>query len=271
MPPKLIARLTDIFCLLALALACLGLYGVTGYLVARRTSELGIRTALGATRANVIGMVLRGALLQVLCAVAIGLPAAIAAGQLLASQVYGVQTTDPLALGGATALLLACALIAASDSGAPRVAGRPHAGAALGMKILTGPSLLPRRLSSHSAARDPVDGLARGRQASLQRFHNIDDRRLRLFAICDAPTAGAASSFQSIREAGPQKNLSVSPDRTSFPSRESARWPVEFLLSHPALIAPPLVGRPDFVRVEQRVQQKPCCRVESRPHVRAHV
>jgi macrolide transport system ATP-binding/permease protein len=109
---RLIARLTEVFGLLALALAGLGLYGVTAYSVARRTSEFGIRTALGASRLDVIGMVLRGAFLQIGCGVAIGTPVALAAGRLLASQLYGVKVNDPLALGGATLLLFACALMA---------------------------------------------------------------------------------------------------------------------------------------------------------------
>lgn len=109
---RLIARLTEMFGLLALALACLGLYGVTAYSVARRTNEIGIRAALGASRADVIAMVLRGACLQMAFGVAIGIPAALAAGRLAANQLYGVKATDPLALGGATVLLFVCALLA---------------------------------------------------------------------------------------------------------------------------------------------------------------
>jgi predicted lysophospholipase L1 biosynthesis ABC-type transport system permease subunit len=109
---RLIARLTGFFGLLALGLACLGLYGVTAYSVAQRTSEIGIRTALGASGTRVIRMVLGGALVQVGCAVAIGVPAALSAARLLESQVYGIKTSDPLALGRATLLLLACAFVA---------------------------------------------------------------------------------------------------------------------------------------------------------------
>src|SRR5258708_5899165 len=109
---RLIARLVQIFGLLALALACLGLYGVTAYVVAQRTGEIGVRMALGASRAKVIAIVLRGAFLQIGCAVAIGVPAAVAAARLLESQVYGVKTSDPLALGGAIVLLLGCAFVA---------------------------------------------------------------------------------------------------------------------------------------------------------------
>jgi predicted permease len=109
---RLIARLTSLFGLLALALAGLGLYGVTAYVVAQRTSEIGIRTALGATRWSVVRMVLRGALLHVACAVVIGIPAAIAAARLLTTQMYDVSTTDPITLGASVGLLFACALAA---------------------------------------------------------------------------------------------------------------------------------------------------------------
>ena len=109
---RLIARLTEIFSVLALALAGLGLYGVTAYSVTRRTTEIGIRTALGASRSNVIGVILRGAFLQVACGVAIGIPVALWAGRLIASQLYGVKGNDPLSLGGAVLLLCLCALIA---------------------------------------------------------------------------------------------------------------------------------------------------------------
>jgi len=73
---RLIARLTSLFGILALVLASVGLYGVMSYFVARRTSEIGIRMALGATRASVVGMVLRGALWQILIGLGLGIPAA---------------------------------------------------------------------------------------------------------------------------------------------------------------------------------------------------
>jgi ABC-type antimicrobial peptide transport system permease subunit len=109
---RLIARLAQIFGILALALACLGLYAVTTYAVAQRTGEIGIHAALGVSRGKVVAMVLRGALLQIGVAVAIGVPAALMAARLLESQVYGVKISDPVVLGGAIALLLGCALIA---------------------------------------------------------------------------------------------------------------------------------------------------------------
>lgn len=109
---RLIARLTQIFGLLALALACLGLYGVTAYTVAQRTGEIGIRAALGASRGSVIAMVLRGAVVQAGCAMAIGVPAALAATRILKTQVFGVKTSDPWVLGTAALFLLVCAMAA---------------------------------------------------------------------------------------------------------------------------------------------------------------
>ncbi|HEV2493567.1 MAG TPA: ABC transporter permease [Terriglobia bacterium] len=110
---RLIARLTELFGVLALVLASVGLYGVTSYSVARRTSEIGIRMALGADRSSVLGLVLRGALLQLGLGLAIGIPAALAGGRLLSSQLYGVKSHDPLILGVAAVALAACALVAA--------------------------------------------------------------------------------------------------------------------------------------------------------------
>jgi len=109
---RLIARLTELFGLLALILACVGLYGVTAYSLARRTSEFGIRMALGASRGNVLAIVLRGALLQLAVGLAVGIPVALAGGRLLSSQLYGLKSYDPLILGAAVFVLAACALVA---------------------------------------------------------------------------------------------------------------------------------------------------------------
>ena len=109
---RLMARLTELFGLLALVLACVGLYGVTAYSVARRTSEFGIRLALGATRVSMLALVLRGALVQLAIGVAIGIPAALAGGHLLASQLYGVKRYDPIILGAAVFVLAGCAMVA---------------------------------------------------------------------------------------------------------------------------------------------------------------
>ena len=83
---SMIVQLTSLFGLVALALAAIGLYGVTAYAVAQRTSEIGIRMALGANRLDIQKMVLRGAFLQVGLGLALGIPAAIAAGDRSAPQ-----------------------------------------------------------------------------------------------------------------------------------------------------------------------------------------
>jgi predicted permease len=109
---RTVAQLTGLFGALALVLAAVGLYGVTAYSVARRTSEIGVRIALGANRARVIGLVLRGAFLQILIGLAIGIPVSIGCARLIASQLYQVKGWDPLVLAGAVIALAACALIA---------------------------------------------------------------------------------------------------------------------------------------------------------------
>lgn len=110
---KLIARLTELFGFLALILACVGLYGVTSYSVARRTNEIGIRMALGADRGKVLWLVLRGALIQLVIGLAIGIPVTIAAGRLAANQLYGVKSYNPLILSVAIAVLAICSVVAA--------------------------------------------------------------------------------------------------------------------------------------------------------------
>lgn len=109
---RLIARLTELFGLLALILACVGLYGVTAYSVERRTNEIGIRMALGAGRASVLGLVLRGALLQLGLGLAVGILVAFAGGRLLSNQLYGVKPHDPVIMGAAAVVLAVCSLLA---------------------------------------------------------------------------------------------------------------------------------------------------------------
>ena len=109
---RLIARLTELFGGLALILACVGLYGVTAYAVARRTGEIGIRVALGADRPRILGLVLRAALLQLALGLAIGVPAALAGGRLLANQLFGVRSYDPAILAVAVLVLTVCAALA---------------------------------------------------------------------------------------------------------------------------------------------------------------
>jgi macrolide transport system ATP-binding/permease protein len=109
---RLIARLTSLFGILALILASVGLYGVMSYFVARRTGEIGIRMALGATRSSVVSMVLRGALGQILAGLCLGIPAALFAGHMMASLLFDVSGYDPFAFAGATLLLGVCASVA---------------------------------------------------------------------------------------------------------------------------------------------------------------
>jgi predicted permease len=109
----MIARLTSLFGLVALALASIGLYGVTAYSVERRTSEIGIRMALGADRLAVLKLVLRGAFLQVIIGLAIGLPATILGGQALSSLLFGIRPYDPAVLLITTVILLGSAFLAA--------------------------------------------------------------------------------------------------------------------------------------------------------------
>jgi ABC-type antimicrobial peptide transport system permease subunit len=95
---RLAATLSTAFGVLATVLAAVGLYGVMAFLVARRTREIGIRMALGASARNVLWLVVREVLLLVGVGVAIGLPAALLVTRLLASQLYGVEPHDPLVI-----------------------------------------------------------------------------------------------------------------------------------------------------------------------------
>jgi predicted permease len=109
---RLVAQLSSLFGILSLILASVGLYGVMSYFVARRTSEIGIRMALGATRTSVVAMVMRGVLWQVLIGLCLGIPAALYAGYLMKSLLYGVGTYDWTALAGAPFMLALCAAAA---------------------------------------------------------------------------------------------------------------------------------------------------------------
>jgi predicted permease len=109
---RAVARMTGLFGVLALLLAAVGLYGVTAYTVERRTSEIGVRMALGADRMNVIRLVLRGAFMQILIGLLIGIPISIACSRLISAQLYQVKGWDPLVLGGSIMALTVCAFLA---------------------------------------------------------------------------------------------------------------------------------------------------------------
>lgn len=109
---RTVAELSMLFGGLAILLASIGLYGVMSYAVARRTGEIGVRMAVGATRGNVILLMLRSAFAQVITGVALGLALSILGGHMLHASLYQVGEIDLSALGAATAVLLLSALIA---------------------------------------------------------------------------------------------------------------------------------------------------------------
>jgi macrolide transport system ATP-binding/permease protein len=106
------ARLSTAFALLALVIACVGLYGTMSYNVARRTGEIGIRMALGAERSRVLWMVLREVLLMAAVGLAISVPIALGASKLIESFLFGMKPNDPLALTGSVVTLLSAAMLA---------------------------------------------------------------------------------------------------------------------------------------------------------------
>jgi putative ABC transport system permease protein len=110
----MVAALTSLFGVLGLVLAAVGLYGVLAYMVAQRTSEIGLRMALGADRVRVRKLVLRGAFLQIGIGLAIGIPAAIGAGNLMSNQLYAVKPWDPVMLALAALMLGLAALLASA-------------------------------------------------------------------------------------------------------------------------------------------------------------
>jgi ABC-type antimicrobial peptide transport system permease subunit len=88
---RLIARLTSFFGVFSLVLASIGLYGVTAYNAGRRTGEIGVRMALGASRGDIVQLVLRGAFVLIVIGLALGLPLTFAAGRLLETQLYSTS------------------------------------------------------------------------------------------------------------------------------------------------------------------------------------
>jgi ABC-type antimicrobial peptide transport system permease subunit len=111
--PRLVALLSAVFGGLALVLAMVGLYGITAYGVARRTSEIGIRMALGAQGRSVVWLMLREVLGLLAIGTVLGLGASLVGGRYVVSLLYGLKANDPWQLAGAAALLTVAALIAA--------------------------------------------------------------------------------------------------------------------------------------------------------------
>ncbi len=111
-PETLFARLCTAFAMLALAIACVGLYGTTSYTVARRTGEIGIRMALGAQRGVVVWMVLREVFVLAAVGLAISVPTALAVSKFVESFLFGVKPNDPESLMLAVGILVSAALLA---------------------------------------------------------------------------------------------------------------------------------------------------------------
>lgn len=109
---RLFATLSTFFGSLALLLACIGMYGVMSYAVARRTNEIGIRMALGATGPRVTRMVMRETLLLVVIGVVIGLGATLASTRLIEGMLFGLAPTDPVTISFATLLMIGVAALA---------------------------------------------------------------------------------------------------------------------------------------------------------------
>jgi predicted permease len=109
---RLIAQLTSLFGILSLVLASVGLYGVTSYNVGRRTNEIGVRMALGASRGDVVRLVLRGAFLLITFGLILGIPLSLATSRVLSSQLYGINPYDPVPIAIAVAVLGLFGLIA---------------------------------------------------------------------------------------------------------------------------------------------------------------
>ena len=109
---RIFASLTAAFGMLALALACVGIYGIMAYSVSRRTNEIGIRLALGARRGQMRGMVLREACWLAAMGVIVGLAMALWLGQLVKSMLYGLRPSDAASLLGSACLLLSVAMLA---------------------------------------------------------------------------------------------------------------------------------------------------------------
>jgi len=109
---RLIAQLVSFFGALALILASIGLYGVMAQGVARRTSEIGIRMALGARGGNIAWMILRETFYLVLAGLVLGVPAALLGARLISTQLFGLSATDPLTIAGAAFVLSVVAMLA---------------------------------------------------------------------------------------------------------------------------------------------------------------
>jgi ABC-type antimicrobial peptide transport system permease subunit len=109
---RIAASLASFFGALGVVLASVGLFGLMAYTAARRTNEIGIRMALGATRPTVVVLVLREAFVLTAAGIAVGVPATLAAARLISAKLYAVRPADPLTLSAAAVLLLSVSTLA---------------------------------------------------------------------------------------------------------------------------------------------------------------
>jgi len=109
---RLFAQLTSFFGALAALLACVGLYGVMAFAVSRRTREIGVRMALGASRAEIVEMILRETFVLLGLGIVIGILAALGAARLISSLLYGIAPNDPYTCVAVCAVLAGVALVA---------------------------------------------------------------------------------------------------------------------------------------------------------------
>jgi putative ABC transport system permease protein len=110
--PRFETLLLGMFAAVALVLAAIGIYGVMNYSVSRRRREIGIRVSLGASRADVLRMVVRQGMLQALVGTVAGIAGALLLSQLIAKLLYGVKPADPVTCGGVVTVLGLAALLA---------------------------------------------------------------------------------------------------------------------------------------------------------------
>jgi ABC-type antimicrobial peptide transport system permease subunit len=109
---RLVARLSAFFGILAAFMVCIGIYGLLSYAVARRTSEIGVRMALGARRSNVLWLILREILWLVAIGIVIGIPVALEGSRMVVKLLYGLSPADPVSLLAAVAMLIAISALA---------------------------------------------------------------------------------------------------------------------------------------------------------------
>jgi ABC-type antimicrobial peptide transport system permease subunit len=109
---RLVAQLSAFFGLLAVFLSCIGIYGLMSYMVGRRTSEIGIRIAIGASRANVRWLVMRDIVLLVAIGVAVGIPITLAGRRVVTNMLFGLRGTDAASLVGSVVALILVSIMA---------------------------------------------------------------------------------------------------------------------------------------------------------------